>query len=335
MPRALITGVTGQDGWYLTELLLKRGYEVVGTSRRPDGPAVQQLMQHARGCSSSETQFGIAPLDIADAGQVQRLLQEFRPHEIYNLAAFSHVGRSFAEPLAALTANAGGAVALLEASRRLTGVPAVRIYQASSSEVFGACATYPQNEETPFRPRSPYACAKACAFQMCVLYRESYGLFVSNGILFNHESPRRPADYVTRKITRAAARIAAGLERELSLGTLNVGRDWGFAGDYVDAMWRMLQHDVAEDFVIATNQWRRLEELLETAFSRVKLRWQDHVRLDSSLSRPAEVSRLQGDYSKAERLLGWRPTTSFTDLVHLMVDADVESVRQSSSTTVR
>jgi len=181
-----------------------------------------------------------------------------------------------------------------------------------------------------FHPRSPYACAKVCAFHLCVLYRETYGVFVSNGILFNHESPRRPVTYVTRKVTQAAARIAGGLEDELRLGTLNAGRDWGFAKDYVDAMWRMLQYDRPDDFVIATNEWRRIDELLEAAFSRVNLCWQDYVRIDPALSRPAEVTRLQGNYAKAEQLLGWRPTTTFAELVNMMVDADVRNVHDVS-----
>jgi GDPmannose 4,6-dehydratase len=277
----------------------------------------------------------LANLDLTDRAAVERLVKDIQPHEIYNLASQSHVGRSFASPLETLEANARGTLALLEAARGLPPALGVRIYQASSSEMFGAAAGWPQNEQTPFHPRSPYACAKVYAFHMCVLYRESYGMFVSNGILFNHESPRRADEYVTRKITRAAARIAAGLDRELTLGNLDVGRDWGFAGDYVDAMWRMLQHDTPDDFIVATNQWRRLDEFLEAAFSRVGLSWRDVVRIDPALCRPAEVTRLQGDYGKAERLLGWQPTTSFAELVQIMVDADVASVRNTQATCSR
>lgn len=326
MQRALITGVTGQDGWYLTEQLLKRGYEVVGTTRNPESQAALQLLHSAEDWSDSSERFRIARLDLTAADQVERVVHSFEPHEIYNLAAQSHVGQSFTSPFETLGANAGGTLALLEAVRTMSSTAPARMYQASSSEMFGAANDYPQNERTPFHPRSPYACAKVCAYHLCVLYRESYGVFVSNGILFNHESPRRPANYVTRKITRAAARIAAGLEQELTLGNLDVGRDWGFAGDYVDAMRRMLQHDRPDDFCIATNEWRRLDEFLDAAFSRVGRNWKDVVRIDPALCRPAEVTRLQGDYSKAERLLGWSPTTSFVELVRMMVDADLAAV---------
>lgn len=332
MRRALITGVTGQDGWYLSRLLLQRGYEVVGTSRRPDGAAAQELLRCAESWSLQSDQFRLVRLEPTESAQVERLVQAYQPQEVYNLASQSHVGRSFAAPRETLQANVGGAVALLEAVRTLPARLGARMYQASSSEMFGAAATYPQNEHTPFRPRSPYACAKVCAYHLCVQYRESYGLFVSNGILFNHESPRRSPEYVTRKITRGAARIAAGIDRELTLGNLDVGRDWGFAGDYVDAMWRMLQHDRPDDFCIATNQWRRLEEFLDAAFARVGRRWRDYVRIDPALCRPAEVTRLQGDYSKAERLLDWRPTTSFDALVQMMVDADVAAIRETEPT---
>jgi GDPmannose 4,6-dehydratase len=333
--RALVTGATGQDGSYLSELLLEKGYEVVGTSRDPEGPAGRELLQLLSTVRESRRRFRLRALDLADARQVERLVNDFQPHEIYNLASQSHVGQSFTAPFETLEANASGTLALLESARRLLPRMSVRIYQASSSEMYGAAAQYPQNETTPFHPRSPYACAKVCAFHLCVLYRESYGLFVSNGILFNHESPRRDDGYVTRKITRAAARIAAGLDQELTLGNLDVGRDWGYARDYVDAMWRMLQYDHPDDFCVATNEWRRLDEFLDAAFSRVGLRWQDYVRIDPALCRPAEVTRLQGDFSKAERLLGWRPTTPFADLVGMMVDADVAAISESKVACTR
>jgi len=333
--RALVTGVTGQDGSYLCELLLENGYSVLGTSRNIEGPAARRLAQILSASPEARRQFRLVGLDLADVTMVQRVVNDFQPHEVYNLASQSHVGQSFESPFETLDANAGGALALLEAARHLPSRLGVRMYQASSSEMYGAAQTFPQDESTPFRPRSPYACAKVCAFHLGVLYRDSYGMFVSNGILFNHESPRRDEGYVTRKITRAAARIAAGLDRELTLGNLDVGRDWGYARDYVDAMWRMLQHEQPEDFCIATNEWRRLDEFLEAAFSRVDLRWQDYVRVDPALCRPAEVTRLQGDYSKAERLLGWRPTTSFADLVGMMVDADVAAVRESKLACTR
>jgi GDPmannose 4,6-dehydratase len=333
--RALVTGATGQDGSYLCELLLDKGYEVVGTSRDTNSPAARRLAQILSSVRTARRKFRLVALDLSDARAVERLVSDFQPREIYNLASQSHVGQSFGSPFETLATNAGGALTLLEAARRLPPGLGARLYQASSSEMYGAAATYPQNEATPFHPRSPYACAKVCAFHLCVLYRESYGLFVSNGILFNHESPRRDDGYVTRKITRAAARIAAGLDRELTLGNLDVGRDWGYAKDYVDAMWRMLQHDRPDDFCIATNEWRRLDEFLEAAFSRVDLHWQDYVRIDPDLCRPAEVTRLQGDYSKAERELDWRPTTSFADLVGMMVDADGAAVSESKVACTR
>ncbi|MFG0334364.1 MAG: GDP-mannose 4,6-dehydratase, partial [Maioricimonas sp. JB049] len=257
--------------------------------------------------------------------EVSRLCFEIEPHEIYNLAAQSHVARSFRAPVETLTANANGTLVLLEAARECcNNGREVRMYHASTSEMFGAPDVYPQNEQTPFRPCSPYACSKVYAFHQVVNYREAHGLYACNGILFNHESPRRPDTYVTRKITRSAARIAAGLETSLTLGNLEVGRDWGFAREYVEAMWRLLQQDAPEDFVIATNRWHTLEEFLERAFQRVGLNWRDHVIQDPTLMRPAEVTRLQGDYGRAREKLQWEPRTTFESLVDIMVDADVQ-----------
>lgn len=312
----------------MTELLLRRGYQVIGTTRQPDGPAARELARAAEEWCADSQRFRLVRLDPTSPYEVDRLVSELQPQEIYNLASQSHVGQSFVSPFETLHANAGGALALLEAARKLPAAVGVRMYQASSSEMFGAPATCPQTESTPFHPRSPYACTKVCAYHLCVQYRESYGLFVSNGILFNHESPRRPPEYVTRKITRGAARIAAGLDQELTLGNLQVGRDWGFAGDYVEAMWRMLQHDRPEDFCVATNEWHRLDEFLDAAFTRMRLNWRDFVRIDPDLCRPAEVTRLQGDYARAERLLGWKPRTSFAELVNMMVDADVAALEK-------
>jgi GDPmannose 4,6-dehydratase len=279
-------------------------------------------------------QFDLFEVDYADNAAVQERILSLQPDEIYNLAAQSHVGRSFAEPLRTLDVNARLALVVLEAARCLDREGrAPRVYQAGSSEMFGAARLFPQDERTPFRPRSPYACSKVYAFHQTVNYRESYGLFACNGILYNHESPRRPEHYVTRKITRTAARIAAGLQQTLELGNLDVGRDWGFAGDYTDAMWRMLQAEAPGDYVIATNEWHTLRELLERAFRRVGLDWRDHVVMNSHFMRPAEVSRLQGDYAKAKAVLGWEPTVRFDELIDQMVDADVALVPKAALAT--
>jgi GDPmannose 4,6-dehydratase len=258
-----------------------------------------------------------------------------QPHEVYHLGAQSHVGRSFELSFETLEANARGTLSVLEGARRLSDELRVRVYQASSSEMFGVPREYPQTEQTPFRPRNPYACSKVYGFHQAVCFRDAYQMFVCNGILYNHESPRRPAHYVTRKITRAAARIAAGLEKDVVLGSLEGGRDWGYAPEYVDAMWRMLQRPEPGDYVIATNQWHSLPQLLEAAFSQVNLNWQEHVRTDARLSRPAEAGRLQGDYSKAQAELGWKPQTDFAALIGLMVESDREQAALEATTEIK
>ncbi|MEW4531082.1 GDP-mannose 4,6-dehydratase [Maioricimonas sp. JC845] len=320
MPRrALITGVTGQDGSYLAELLLQKGYEVHGTTRSTGSEAARRL------CSIVAERGGNVRLhetSLQNDDEVARLLEDVRPDEIYHLAAQSHVGRSFELPQATLDANAGVTLRLLEAVRKQQRE--IRIFHAASSEMFGRPTESPQSERTPFVPRNPYATSKVCAFHLVANYREAHGLYACSGILFNHESPRRPERFVTRKITLAAARIAAGLQQTLTLGNLDVGRDWGFAGDYVDAMWRMLQQNEPTDLVIATGRWHTLEQFLERAFQRVNLDWRDHVRQDPALMRPAEPGRLVGDASLARKRLGWEATTSFEELVDRMVDADVE-----------
>jgi GDPmannose 4,6-dehydratase len=257
---------------------------------------------------------------------MRRIIEQVKPDEVYNLAAQSHVRISFDQPEYTADAVGLGALRLLEALRdhNVRRGRSARFYQAGSSEMFGKVVEVPQRETTPFHPRSPYACAKVYAHYQTINYREAYGLFACNGILFNHESPRRPANYVTRKITRAAARIAVGLDQDLLLGNLDGGRDWGYAPEYVEAMWRMLQQPAAGDYVIATNQWHTLTELLDLAFSQVNLDWNEHVRKDPRLARPAEAGRLQGDYGKAQAVLGWTPQTDFAALIRLMVEFDRE-----------
>ena len=332
--RALVTGATGQDGTYLTELLLGKGYEVHATTRHPGSLASRRLIEIV-GHVQTAGRFQLHCLDLTEPDAVHDLMAVVLPNEIYNLGGQSHVGRSFELSFETLEANARGTLSVLEGARRLSEDVPVRVYQASSSEMFGAPREFPQTEQTPFRPRSPYACSKVYGFHQAVCFRDAYQLFVSNGILYNHESPRRPACYVTRKITRAAARIAAGLEREVVLGNLDGGRDWGYAPEYVEAMWRMLQRPEPRDYVIATNEWHSLHQLLESAFSQVNLNWKEHVRTDPRLTRPAEAGRLQGDYSKARAELGWRPRTDFATLVRLMVDADREQAALEAVSEIR
>ena len=264
MRRALITGITGQDGTYLTELLLSKGYVVHGISRRPAAQSLADLRRIAVATPEDWTRVATHAVDLADSDRIFSLVKELRPDEIYHLGAQSHVGQSFESPFETLDANARGTLAILDAVRRLHGESPIRVYQASTSELFGKPKDFPQNETTPFHPRNPYACSKAYAFDVSVSYREAYGVFVSNGILYNHESPRRGLRYVTRKVTSTAARIAAELENRLVLGSLDVGRDWGYAPEYVDARWRMLQQPEAEDYIVATNQWHHLTDLLHS-----------------------------------------------------------------------
>jgi GDPmannose 4,6-dehydratase len=323
--RALITGITGQDGSYLAELLLSKGYEVHGIIRRASTFNTGRLDHIYADPHLKSSQLRLHYGDLSDASALARLLAKIEPTEIYNLAAQSHVRVSFDCPEYTTDIGATGAVRLLEAIRE-TGIKP-RFYQASSSEMYGKVREIPQTELTPFYPRSPYACAKAYAFWVTVNYRESYALHASNGILFNHESPRRGETFVTRKITRAVAHILAGLQDKLYLGNLDAKRDWGYAKEYVEAMWLMLQQDEPDDYVIATNEAHSVRDFLETAFSHARLDWQKHVELDARYLRPAEVDLLVGDYTKARKKLGWAPRTRFEDLVKLMVDADVKLLR--------
>ena len=313
--KALITGITGQDGSYLAEFLLEKGYDVHGIVRRSSSMNRRRI-DHLTGL---HLHYG----DLNDASSLNRLVRTIRPDEIYNLAAQSHVKVSFDIPEYTSEVTAVGALRLLEAIRE-TGVK-TKFYQASSSELYGRSEKAPQNERTPFRPVSPYAVAKLFAYWTTVNYREGYGMFACNGILFNHESPRRGENFVTRKITTAVARIKLGLENKLVLGNLDARRDWGYAKDYVEAMWLMLQRKKADDFVIATGRAHTVREFLEEAFGYVKLDWKKYVRVDKKFFRPLEVNNLRGDASKARRVLGWKPKTSFRELVRLMVDADLEA----------
>jgi GDPmannose 4,6-dehydratase len=316
--RALITGITGQDGSYLAELLLTKGYEVHGMVRRSSEEKFERIA-HLKG------KVLLHQGDLLDQFSLARLLSDLKPDEIYNLAAQSFVPTSWNQPVLTGEFTALGVTKMLEAMRY--AAPNARFYQASSSEMFGKVREVPQNENTPFYPRSPYGVAKAYGHFITVNYRESHGLFAVSGILFNHESPRRGLEFVTRKISDGVARIKLGLQKRLSMGNLDARRDWGFAPDYVDAMWRMLQADAPEDYVIATHETHTVQEFCETAFSRVGLDWQEHVHIDPAFVRPAEVDVLIGDASRAERKLGWNPTVRFKQLVDLMVDADLERLK--------
>lgn len=324
--RALITGITGQDGSYLTELLLEKGYEVHGLVRRSSTFGTERIDHLYRDPHDEAARMFLHYGDLTDAGSLERVLLASLPDEIYNLGAQSHVAVSFENPLYTANTTALGALRLLEAVRRLT--PEARFYQASSSEMYGRVVEVPQTEKTPFHPRSPYGVAKAFAFWQTVNHREAYGLFACNGILFNHESPRRGETFVTRKITRAATRIKLGLQQKLYLGNLDAERDWGFAGDYVEAMWLMLQQHEPDDFVIATGERRSVREFCELVFSRLELDWKAHVEIDDRYIRPAEVDVLQGDASKADRVLDWRPRLDFEGLVELMVSSDLDLARR-------
>ncbi len=321
MKRALITGITGQDGSYLAELLLSKGYEVHGLIRRASTFNTGRLDPIYADPHQSKNRLFLHYGDLADASALARLLGKIEPNEIYNLAAQSHVRVSFDCPEYTADVTGTGAIRLLEAIRE-TGLKP-RYYQASSSEMYGMVREVPQTETTPFYPRSPYGCAKVFAFWLTVNYRESYGLHASNGILFNHESPRRGETFVTRKITRAVAQIKAGLQNKLYLGNLDAKRDWGYAREFVEAMWLMLQQDQPDDYVIATNETHSIREFLDVTFGHAGLDWKQYVEIDPRYYRPAEVDLLIGDYAKAKKQLGWEPKTKFTELAKLMVDADI------------
>jgi GDPmannose 4,6-dehydratase len=318
--RALITGITGQDGAYLAKFLLDKGYEVHGMERRVSAEKHENIDRVIAG--SSRLQFHEA--DLLDQLSIVQVVKDAKPHEVYNLAAQSFVPASFTQPLMTAEFTGLGVTRMLEAIRLVD--PAIRFYQASSSEMFGRVQQEPQTERTPFWPRSPYGVAKAYGHWITVNYRESYDIFACSGILFNHESPMRGMKFVTRKVTDAVARIKLGLQKKLMLGNLDAQRDWGFAGDYVEAMWLMMQQDTAEDYVIATGVKHSVRDLVQTAFGHVGLDWQEFVETDPAFLRPAEVNTLCGDASKAREKLGWKPKVSFEQLVAMMVDADLERV---------
>lgn len=317
MRTALITGITGQDGSYLAELLLEKGYEVHGLIRRSSNTTLP-LIEHLLTNRSLHLHYG----DVTDGQHLLRLVLQTAPDEIYNLAAQSHVRVSFDLPVHTFQTVAGGALNVLEAARQLQRERDVRVYQASSSEMYGNAAESPQSETTPFAPQSPYACSKVYAFHQTVNYRQAYDLFAVNGILFNHESPRRGEEFVTRKVTQAACRIARGEQRTLTLGNLDAARDWGYAGDYVRAMWLMLQQEQPDDFVIATGVSHTVRDVLDEAFGYLELDWREYVQTDARFERPSEVHHLVGDAGKARDKLGWTPDVDFTQLVRMMVDHD-------------
>jgi GDPmannose 4,6-dehydratase len=330
--RALVTGITGQDGSYLAELLLDKGYEVHGIIRRTSTFNTDRIDHIYQDPHTPGAKLFLHYGDLTDGVTIRRILEQVKPHEFFNLGAQSHVRVSFDAPEYTVDTVAMGALRILEGIRdyqQRTGYE-VRFYQAGSSEMYGLVQEVPQKETTPFYPRSPYACGKLFAHWQTVNYRESYDLFASNGILFNHESPRRGETFVTRKITRALARIVAKKQDKLFLGNLDSKRDWGYAKDYVRAMWLMLQQDKPDDFVVATNETHSIKEFLEVAFSYAGLNWQDYVEFDPRYLRPAEVELLIGDSTKARKQLGWEPSVNFQELVHLMVDADLQALGQPS-----
>jgi GDPmannose 4,6-dehydratase len=328
--RALITGITGQDGSYLTELLLSKGYDVYGIIRRASTFNTERIDHLYQDPHIQGTRLHLVYGDLNDASSLNKILRDVQPDEIYNLGAQSHVRVSFDIPEYSAEVGALGALRLLEAIRE-TGLQKTRFYQASSSELYGKVQEVPQRETTPFYPRSPYAVAKLYAYWITVNYRESYNLFACNGILFNHESPRRGETFVTRKITRAAAAIKLGQQSKLYLGNLDAKRDWGFAGDYVEAMWLMMQQEAPEDFVIATGETYSVRQFLDEAFGYLDLDWKEFVEIDPRYFRPAEVDLLIGDSTKARQRLGWEPKVSFRDLVRMMVDSDLALTRQAAS----
>jgi len=319
--RALITGITGQDGSYLAELLLEKGYEVHGMVRRSSEEKFERI-SHLR------DRLTLHQGDLLDQFSIAAILARVEPHEVYNLAAQSFVPTSWDQPVLTGEFTGLGVTKMLEAIRHT--LPSTRFYQASSSEMFGKVREVPQNERTPFYPRSPYGVAKVYGHFIAVNYRESFGLFAVSGILFNHESPRRGLEFVTRKVSNGVARIKLGMQEKLSMGNLEAKRDWGFAGDYVEAMWLMLQADTPEDYVIATHETHTVQELCEIAFAHADLDWKKHVHVDSTLVRPAEVELLIGDASKAKQKLGWEPKVRFKELVEMMVDADLRRLSRGN-----
>ncbi len=318
--RALITGITGQDGSYLTEFLLRKGYEIHGLIRRSSTFGTERIDHLYRDPHDPNAKLFLHYGDLTDGAGLRRVLTQCQPHEVYNLGAQSHVRVSFDQPVYTAQVDAIGTLRLLEAIRDL-GLP-TRFYQASSSEMYGDVKESPQSETTPFHPRSPYGCSKVFSYWQTVNYREAYGLFACNGILFNHESPRRGETFVTRKITRAATRIKEGLQNKLYLGNLDARRDWGFAGEYVEAMWLMLQQEEPTDYVIATGEVRSVREFVSRAFAELDLDWEEYVEIDPRYIRPAEVDLLVGDPRKAERRLGWKAHVRFEELVRMMVASD-------------
>jgi GDPmannose 4,6-dehydratase len=327
MRKAFITGITGQDGSYLAEYLLDKGYEVHGVIRRASSFNTERIDHLYKDFHVNGVRLFLHYADLSDSASLMRLLYDLRPDEVYHLGAQSHVRVSFDIPEYTGDVTAIGTTRLLEALRE-ANLTSTRFYQASSSEMFGLVREVPQRETTPFYPRSPYGAAKVYSYWMTVNYRESYGLHASNGILFNHESPRRGETFVTRKITRAIARIKAGLQDELYLGNLDAKRDWGYAPEYVEAMWLMLQQDKPDDYVIATGETHSVREFLQESFSHAGLDWEKHVKIDARYFRPAEVDVLVGDASKAKKVLGWTPRTTFKDLSRIMVDADIDLLQR-------
>jgi GDPmannose 4,6-dehydratase len=320
--RALITGITGQDGSYLAELLLEKGYQVYGVVRRASTESFERI-------AHIEDRIQLLQADLLDQASMQEALRESRPQEVYNLAAQSFVPTSWAQPVLTAEFTGVGVTRVLEAIRNVD--PAIRFYQASSSEMFGKVREVPQTEQTPFYPRSPYGVAKAYGHFITVNYRESYDLYAVSGILFNHESPRRGLEFVTRKISNGVARIKLGFQQELRMGNLDAQRDWGFAGDYVRAMWLMLQQPHADDYVVATNTMHSVRDAIEIAFGHAGLDWQQHVVTDPRFLRPAEVEELRGDPSKAREVLGWEPDVTFAQLMTMMVDADIARLTNARS----
>ena len=329
--KALITGITGQDGSYLAELLLEKGYAVHGIVRRSSTFNTDRIDHIYKDPHDPDAKLFLHYGDLTDGQNMTNLVLDLEPDEIYNLGAQSHVRVSFDSPAYTVQATGIGALNVLEAARQLNKHKEVRVYQASSSEMYGDVVETPQNEQTPFHPQSPYACAKVYAFHQTVNYRQAYNLFATNGILFNHESPRRGETFVTRKITRAASRIKLGLQDKLYLGNLDAKRDWGYAKDYVEGMWRMLQHDTPDDFVLATGETQTIRQFLDYTFEYLELDWNNYVEIDPRYFRPTEVNLLLGDYSKAKQELGWEPTTSCRELAELMVDHDMELARREAT----